>query len=267
MQKRRAIACLAALLFAFPVLAQRARSVRDLPDFSRILWIGAHPDDESLIAPLLGQRCLESTSRCSILVMTRGENGACVLPDGCGSDLGTLRVKELNAAAAKLGATAEAWQLPDVMSDVAAQWDATAGEHAALLAELQQAIKAAAPTMILTFDPAHGSTCHPAHMTIASLVTEAVGRLEHPSTLMYLETRATFANNRHTLYRGVTTARTLLIVNATAAWHYVSDDLGAHASQFTPAEIASIDLPSQDRTIVLLPQEARTSAAYVDACP
>lgn len=263
--RRLSLFVLAALI-AFPAFAQRARGVRELADFSRILWIGAHPDDESLLAPLLGQRCVESGSRCSILVMTRGENGPCVLPQGCGPDLGSLRVKELESAAAKLGARAEAWQLPDVMTDVAAQWKASAGGHNALIDRLENAIKTANPTIVITFDPAHGSTCHPAHMAIASLVTEAESQIDEPPPLLYLETRAQLAGNAYSLYRGVTTARTLMIFNVAASWHYLSDDLRAHASQFTAEQIASVDLPSQSRTIVLLPAEAKASAVYVDGC-
>jgi len=46
----------------------------------RVLWVGAHPDDESTVAPLLGEACRERGARCSFLVATRGrwQARACV---------------------------------------------------------------------------------------------------------------------------------------------------------------------------------------------
>jgi LmbE family N-acetylglucosaminyl deacetylase len=259
--------CMAATLAALPAWAQRVRSVRELADFSRILWIGAHPDDESLLAPLLGKRCVEMGSHCSLLAMTRGENGSCALPSGCGPDLGSLRVKELHAAAAKLNSGLETWELPDVMSDVLAKWDDSAGGHEALLGRLQKAIEAASPTIVMTFDPKHGSTCHPAHMAIADLVTQAAARLEHRPPVVFLETRVLAEGETYALYRGVASARTLMIFNVATGWNYLLDDLRTHASQFTPAQVASAELPAQERTIVLLPSDAQATAVYVDACP
>src|SRR5690349_7452018 len=65
------------------------------PDFSRILVVTAHPDDESVIAPLLGTPCIDGTSRCSFLVMTRGERGGDPV----------VREGEMRAAAALFHAT------------------------------------------------------------------------------------------------------------------------------------------------------------------
>jgi hypothetical protein len=75
------------------LFAQRTRAART-PDFSRLLVVTAHPDDESLFAPLLGARC-GITAECTLLVMTRGENGPCVLAAGCGPDLAATRSAEL----------------------------------------------------------------------------------------------------------------------------------------------------------------------------
>src|ERR1043166_2589633 len=69
-----------------PVAVQKSPAAR-VPDPSRLLVITAHPDDESLFAPLLGGYC-GVTPECTLLVMTRGENGPCVLASGCVPDLG-----------------------------------------------------------------------------------------------------------------------------------------------------------------------------------
>ncbi|HEY2830607.1 MAG TPA: PIG-L family deacetylase, partial [Thermoanaerobaculia bacterium] len=102
------------------LFAQRTRAART-PDFSRLLVVTAHPDDESLFAPLLGARC-GITAECTLLVMTRGENGPCVLAAGCGPDLAATRSAELTAATALLQTRLDLWTLPDVMSDVLDQW-------------------------------------------------------------------------------------------------------------------------------------------------
>ena len=54
-----------------------------LPAPGSVMWIAAHPDDEVLVAPLLARWCGDGHARCSLLVATRGEAGACRLPGGC----------------------------------------------------------------------------------------------------------------------------------------------------------------------------------------
>src|SRR5207244_12091704 len=89
----------------------------------RILWIGAHPDDEILISPILGRECVERGAQCALLVMTRGEGG--------GS--GVVRAAEMQRAADMLHATLTHWTFADVMTDVDATWSAEAGGHDALV--------------------------------------------------------------------------------------------------------------------------------------
>src|SRR2546422_4479037 len=81
----------AILLLAFPWIATgRVHAVRQAPA-ARILWIGAHPDDETLVAPILGPACARQNAVCTLLVFTRGERGGCAIPSGCGPDLGSVR--------------------------------------------------------------------------------------------------------------------------------------------------------------------------------
>src|SRR5437016_11853921 len=112
---------LALILVAFALpLAARARAAR--PPL-RLLWIGAHPDDEILIAPLLGRECVERSAQCSLLVMTLGEAGG----------PGAVRAAEMQAAADALHAQLTLWAFSDVMGDADAVWSAEAGGRAALL--------------------------------------------------------------------------------------------------------------------------------------
>src|SRR5204863_829035 len=97
------------LLACPPPLAARTRAVRPLP---RILWIGAHPDDEILISPLLGFHCVERGAQCVLLVMTRGEAGGPA----------AVRAAEMQRAANLFHAALTHWAFADVMGDVDAAW-------------------------------------------------------------------------------------------------------------------------------------------------
>src|SRR6266849_1264743 len=95
------------------IASPRVRAVRTGADLSRILWIGAHPDDEALIAPLLGRQCVDGSSSCSLLVLTRGENGDCGLAGGCSPNLGAVRTMEMESAAALLRSRLIQWSYAD----------------------------------------------------------------------------------------------------------------------------------------------------------
>jgi LmbE family N-acetylglucosaminyl deacetylase len=221
----------------FLLAAGRIRVAPPQIDTARILWIGAHPDDESTVAPFLGASCVDGTSQCKILVLTRGENGGD--PD--------VRAGELRAAAALLHADLEQWDFADTMNP-AADWD-----HAALVARLRDAIARYAPTMILTFDPVHGTTCHPAHRAIAPLVIEVVGTKD----LFFSEMRAT---PQLALSIGIDSASRRFQGNL--PWHFLIDDLRAHASQFTPEQVDA--LAANEVPIVLIP--ATATATYNAPC-
>src|SRR5207248_1606521 len=107
--KRSLIALL--LLAASLPLAARTRAVRPP---QKILWIGAHPDDEILVAPILGRECVERGAQCALLVMTRGEGGGST----------EVRTAEMQRAAELLHATLTHWTFADVMADVDATWSA-----------------------------------------------------------------------------------------------------------------------------------------------
>ena len=218
------------------LFALRMRVAAPQFDTARILWIGAHPDDESIVAPLLGWACVDRGSQCEIVVLTRGENGGDP----------AVRVNEMQAAAALLHAQLVQWDFADTFDP--SQWD-----HAVLLADLRQAIATFAPTAIVTFDPAHGTTCHPAHRAIAAAVIEAVGT----KNVFFSEMRA---DAQLDLSIAIDSASRR--ITGTFPWHFLVDDVRVHASQFTPEQVDK--LAAEPTPIVLIP--ATATATYNAPC-
>jgi LmbE family N-acetylglucosaminyl deacetylase len=229
----------ALLLICTPGFA-RMRSVPH-PQQQRILWIGAHPDDESLLAPILGPACREQGQVCSFLVFTHGERGDCSLPGGCG-DLGSLRSMEMQSAADFFHAHLTLWNRSDVMTDVIATWSAETGSRGALIARIRSVIAAEEPTIIYTFDPNHGSTCHPAHRAVGELVIEAVDQSKIP--VMFIETVVGDGDSFSSATAGAIVVR--------GDWNYLIDDLQIHASQFSPDVVDLLRRTPTDQQVVWL---------------
>lgn len=233
--------CIVALILicAMP-MAGRTRAARPP---KRILWIGAHPDDEILLSPLLGRACVERGVQCAMLVMTRGE----------GSGSADVRSVEMQRAAEMLHATLAHWTYPDVMADVDATWSAVAGGHAALAGRIAAEIAAVAPTVIYTFDPRHGSTCHPAHRALGALVMEAAGRVP----VVFVETTNQFQS----------AVAKPAVFDATATWSYFVRDAEIHASQFPSAQVESfVILPAAQQRVYLLDAASAPLATYTLRC-
>ena len=228
---------LVCLIFAAGAEGRQRIAARMPFDTRRILWIAAHPDDELLIAPLLGSLCVEAASQCSIIVATRGENGPCELPAGC-TDLGTLREQEMRAAAAMFRATLTQWMYPDAMSGFDTAWP-----HDEIEAKLRGEIALARPTVIITFDPRHGSTLHPAHELIGALALEASADVD----VWMVETIASLSDRYHFAPAGPAIA-----IDARRTWHYLTDDAALHATQFSTDTLTSLrSTPDGERVVYL----------------
>lgn len=226
------------LTFALLFEVARSRAVHAEPQ--RILWIGAHPDDEAYVSPLLGRACVESGDACSLLVMTRGEGGGDP----------AVRTVEMQRAAALFHAHLNQWDFADVGVDVENVWSAEAGGHGALVDRIASLIVAERPTIIDTFDPNHGSSCHTAHRAVGSLVIQAVARLGPAAPpLWFVETVVTFLPDDFIFASASSEAMAFL---ATSTWHYLVDDVATHASQFTPAQVEALRNTPQDERRVWL---------------
>lgn len=223
-----------------------------------VVTFTAHPDDEVLMAPLLGEVCAELDARCTLVVATRGERGVCLLPGGCAPDVATVRAGEMERAAELFRAHLVPWDLGDgtarSAAGVRAAWAAAAGGEQALLDRVADAVLAAQasvpgmgdgtdPGVLLTFDPRHGSTGHADHRALGQLVLDAVERLpaDRRPAIYLLETRATLGDDDTVELRPDAAAAPLVAFDATRfmvrlgapAWQYLLDDALIHRSQFS----------------------------------
>lgn len=263
-----------------------------------VLWVGAHPDDEATIAPLLGDLCVERGAQCTFLVATHGESGSCKLSGGCQPDLATVRTQEMRNAAALYGANLMQWDLPDGSAaqpdTVLKVWAGISGGDNALVGRMASAILTVNPDIILIFDPRHGTTCHSDHRAIAALTLSALNRLDPRPAAAYLltpsapirtvylvETRLQVdANGSPKLFsvavpgdtavRGYDANQQLPRIKDTA-WAYLLLNLQAHPSQFSTVDLEAVrSTASESRQVSLLPWEGipvEIDRRYSDICP
>ncbi|HYM61941.1 MAG TPA: PIG-L family deacetylase [Thermoanaerobaculia bacterium] len=257
------------VLGALPAAA-RSRAVQrpgGLAAPASVLWIAAHPDDEAVAAPLLASWCRDGHVRCAFLLFTRGEAGVCLRPDGCLPDIATARSSEAGAASQYFGAESLLLTLPDGGGSVPPSWNLQAGDQTALIRRVSRFIEAVAPDMILTFDPRHGTTCHPDHRAVGEIVIEAVKLLSQPPDVYFLETRVglvaePFAIHFAPAYPTADRFDATLPLTATRgpAWNAIIDDMQHHTSQFDGRWIAAIqNVPSSERAVFIAPAETALS--------
>lgn len=239
---------------------QPVSPVRRLPAPASVMWIAAHPDDETLVAPLLARWCGDGHAHCLLLTATRGGAGACVRPDGCLPDLATVRSGEAGASSQYFGADAILLSEPDGGVVLPAR-DTDAGESPNIVERIAGFIRAEAPDLILTFDPRHGTTCHPDHRAIAAIVLEAVKLLTTPPAVYLLETRLEVDAQPLALhFRSAALGAIRFDANETLAatggpaWNAVTADMKRHPSQFDASWLAAVSgVPAADRAVYLAP--------------
>ncbi len=249
-------------------------TTRHLPSPASVMWIAAHPDDEALAAPLLARWCGDGHARCSFLVATRGEAGPCLLPGGCLPDLATVRSAEAGAASRLFGADVILLSLPDGGGVSRPPWAPGTAGSPDLAATIAAFIRAEAPELVLTFDPRHGTTCHPDHRAIGELALSAVALLDTPPHVFLLETRVEI-DTESVAFRFAPAAEGTIRFDANTpvtstgrpAWGAIEADMERHPSQFDAAWRAAVShVPEADRS-VFLARAADVLARPVWTCP
>ena len=249
------------LLTATPVLAAKRRAAdRSGPlDGRHMLIVLAHPDDDVLIASFLGRYCAEGTGSCSLVVMTRGENGVCMLPGGCHPDVGAVRENEMRAAAALYRASLRLLSLPDVMENVAAAWN-----HDDAVLQITSILLFERPDVVISFDPAHGGTCHPAHIETGRIVAGAVARADTGGRHLMIE--STFARTAayYTFFSAFSSAWEFF---GQPYWRYVTEASRIHASQFTDGQLSALEAVPAGERKVWFREATINTGTYSLTCP
>jgi LmbE family N-acetylglucosaminyl deacetylase len=249
------------------------------PGVRSVAWIGAHPDDESLAAPVLARLCVDERLACSFLVFTHGEAGHCLIPGGCKPDLGTVRAGELARSAALFGARLTLWTFSDggaAGDGTPGAWDAEAGGHEALLARVAGFLADRKPDLVLTFDPRHGSTCHPDHRAVAGLVRDVTAGMPSPPALFLVEHRVLPNTGEEVRFVPAAPAAAGVFgfdanlprrTGGASDWQALVDVLTVHRSQFSAAKVQSIRAtPPRLRTVPLAPAAAVLASPDVFTC-
>lgn len=239
----------------------RGRAVRHLepPENPRsVLWIAAHPDDEIVAAPLLGKWCRDEQVRCGMLIVTRGEQGGCALPNGCVPDVPTVRASEAGAASQLFNAELILLTLPDGGGAAPPRWSSDES--------IAAYIEAFHPELILTFDPRHGTTCHPDHREVGRIVVDALPRLSYAARLWLLETRVNITANPLAISFASATPLADRF-DARPWWNAIADDMRRHPSQFAPEWIDAIErVPEEQRAVFTAPADD-VLGVPVQPCP
>lgn len=150
-------------------------------DGARVLWVGAHPDDEALAGPILARACRGLGRPCRMLVLTHGDGGECLRWPNCNPSLAAIRGEELREVARRFHADLEHhayWNAPlpwasfPRREEIAARWIAQ-GDPTAVVA---RAIDDFRPTVLLTFDADRGFTGHPEHQLAARFAMEGAAK-------------------------------------------------------------------------------------------
>lgn len=148
-------------------------------DGARVLWVGAHPDDESLVGAVLARACVGLDRPCAMVVMNRGYGGECLRPEGCRPGVGPVRAREMALVARAFGAELHHYDyfnasLPvesfPPRPEIGRRWV----EVADPTERVAQVILQFRPTILLTFDPNHGFTGHPEHQLASRFAMAAV---------------------------------------------------------------------------------------------
>jgi N-acetyl-1-D-myo-inositol-2-amino-2-deoxy-alpha-D-glucopyranoside deacetylase len=143
---------------------------------SGVLVIGAHPDDEVLLAGGTLAACAAAGIDAGVVCLTRGELGPIADPAlATRASLGAVRLDELRASCAELGAVlVKCWRRPDG----SLRWS----DRGAIVRQLVGVFTARRPEAVITFGE-DGLYYHPDHIATYELVRRAIENMPDPPAL------------------------------------------------------------------------------------
>ena len=241
----------------------------------KILWVAAHPDDEIIISPLLGEVCKMPGKSCSFVLANSGYKGVCYKDNGGNSNCGqlsndTIRRMEMRASVDYIEGTGENLEIhhtkngftADEIGIIESDWNTSVtGSYKNYIKNKINEVK---PDIIITHDPRHGTTCHPEHRVIGDIVYRVVK--ESP---FMIRNDAYVVTNRRVVVGGkigldsantvdpsnwqynANTSRLPYFGNITG-WNFLTNVVSKHPSQFNaPLRYAIATVPAENRRISL----------------
>ncbi|HEX7420791.1 MAG TPA: PIG-L family deacetylase [Thermoanaerobaculia bacterium] len=146
-------------------------------------------------------------------------------------------------------------------------WDVRAGGHDQLVASMASLIESFAPDVVLTFDPRHGTTCHPDHRAAGNLAKEALSKSSSSAALYFLETRLNISTTPLRLDFEPSVAGTTGLYTFRSGWNALISDMQIHRSQFDDAWVnAALQVPEAERNVYVA-RASDIEAIPVGTCP
>lgn len=152
-----------------------------------ILFVGAHPDDESVSLAMMAEACLHGGASCHFVVVSDHKSYGCYLTIGLADlhECSRQRREEMLASAALANGEVEfyGWEeyfFAHNQSGLArnlADWGRNAGGADRLVARFRQTLDEQRPDVVIALDPRHGTSCHPNHRAASLLLMEAIATL------------------------------------------------------------------------------------------
>ena len=178
-----------------------------------ILFAGTHPDDETVIGPLLAY-CADRCREVVVVSLTRGESGHNLTREDLTQTLSHVREKEFTASVRTFGGTPvmldyvngtsrahagglavldlrpeahKRWRAAgrETPEETRARWTKQAGDPVEAMLAL---LRTNRPSAVLTLDLERGFTGHPEHIAMAHITREAVSaynRDAEPKAALY----------------------------------------------------------------------------------
>jgi LmbE family N-acetylglucosaminyl deacetylase len=137
-----------------------------------LLFVGAHPDDESGVAAAFAREVLDHGARAALVLVTRGEGGGNAIGKELGPSLGLLREAELRRSAAAYGVDLVYFlDKTDFFYTLSSRAAFDVWGHDDTLERLVRLVRLLRPDVIVTMWPGPGT--HGMHQAAARLATEA----------------------------------------------------------------------------------------------
>ena len=130
-----------------------------------MLFVGAHPDDETFFAAGTFARYSAASSEIALVCATRGQNGK--TGDLCSTEeLPLVRERELYAAMSHVG-------VEDITLLGYRDRELATAPVEEMRIHLVRSIRQFRPDIVMTFDP-HGGNAHPDHVAISAFASDAI---------------------------------------------------------------------------------------------